>query len=188
MGTSASTGVVVLCALVLVGAGDGQSSTGAAKRANEGQEVESANPEVNAVRADAHATVLVQTALMRDLRFRGRRLGVEVLEGVVSLRGKVDSIESKEAATEISRSVARIRGIRNELQVVPPAERTAIDTRDQEIGLAIDDRLKRDPQLRTEQIGVRVDAGLVTLTGAVRTAASLLAPRRSQATFRASAP
>ena len=105
---------------------------------------------------------------MRDLRFRGRRLGVEALAGVVTLRGKVDSSESKASAAEIARRVSGVRGIRNELQVVPPAERAEVDARDREIGRAIDDRIKRDPQLGTEQIGVRVDAGLVTLTGEVR--------------------
>ncbi|MFI5281245.1 MAG: BON domain-containing protein [Gemmatimonadales bacterium] len=168
MRLAASAASVGLCALVLLGAAGNQSSTDAVRAAGTGQDVESPNPQVETIRADASMTVLVQTALMRDLRFRGRRLGVEVLAGVVTLRGKVDSSESKASAAEIARSVSGVKGIRNELQVVPPAERAEVDARDREIGRAIDDRIKRDAQLGTEQIGVRVDAGLVTLTGEVR--------------------
>jgi len=163
-----STVGVGLCALVLLGAGGSQSSTDAVRAAGTGQDAGSPNPQVEAIRADANTTVLVQTALMRDLRFRGRRIGVEALAGVVTLRGKVDSSESKASAAEIARSISGVKGIRNELQVVPPAERAEVDARDREIGRAIDDRIKRDPHLGTEQIGVRVDAGLVTLTGEVR--------------------
>ena len=149
---------VALIATALLGAGGGQSSTGADRPPE---------PRVDAIRADAGTTVLIQTALLRDLRFRGRRLGVEALDGFVTLRGKVDSNESKAAAAEIAQGVPGVKDIRNELQVVPPAQREEVDARDREIGRALDDRLKRDPQLGTEQIGVRVDAGLVTLTGEV---------------------
>ena len=165
---AAGTVGVGLWALVLLGAGGNQSSTHAGTAAGTGQDVGNPNPQVDAIRADANTTVLVQTALMRDLRFRGRRIGVEALAGVVTLRGKVDSSESKASAAEIARSISGVKGIRNELQVVPPAERAEVDARDREIGRAIDDRIKRDPQIGTEQIGVRVDAGLVTLTGEVR--------------------
>ncbi len=168
MRTSASTAGVALCALVLLGAGDSQSSTDAMRPAGKGQDVGGPNPQVDAIRADANMAVLVQTALMRDLRFRGRRLGVEALEGVVTLRGKVDTNESKAAAAEIARSVPGVKGVRSELQIVPPAQRAEVDARDREIGRALDDRVKRDPQLGSEQIDVRVDAGLVTLTGEVR--------------------
>ena len=57
MRTSANTAGVVLCALVLLGAGDGPSSTGTARPVGKGQDVGGANPQVDAMRADANATV-----------------------------------------------------------------------------------------------------------------------------------
>lgn len=157
MRSAARAGALVLIAVALLGADRVQSPAG----------VRPSGPPVDAILADADTTVTVETALMRDLRFRGRRLAVEALEGIVTLRGKVDSSESKAAAGEVARSIPGVKAIRNELQVVPPARRAEVDARDREIARALDGRLKRDPQLGTEQIDVRVDAGLVTLTGEV---------------------
>ncbi len=53
-------------------------------------------------RGDEWATVKIRIALYRDLRFRGRHLTVDTVEGVVTLRGKGDSDEAKAAAAEVT--------------------------------------------------------------------------------------
>lgn len=116
---------------------------------------------------DEWATVKIQTALYRDLRFRGRHLTVDTVEGVVTLRGKVDSDEAKAAAAEVARSVDGVKSVRNELQVVPAAERTEVDARDNEILRILKENFKQDPELKDELIEARVDASVVTLLGEV---------------------
>jgi hyperosmotically inducible periplasmic protein len=107
------------------------------------------------------------TALYRDLRFRGRHLTVDTGKGVVTLRGKVDSDEDKAAAAEVARSVDGVKTVRNDLQVVPAAERAEVDARDDEILRVLKEKLKQDPELKDELIEARVDASVVTLLGEV---------------------
>lgn len=116
---------------------------------------------------DEWATVKIQTALYRDLRFRGRRLTVDTVEGVVTLRGKVDSDEARADAAEVARRVEGVKSVRNELQVVPAAERAEVDARDAEILRVLKEKLKQDPELKDELIEARVDAGVVTLLGEI---------------------
>jgi len=58
--------------------------------------------------------------------------------------------------------------VRNELQVVVPAERKQVDTDDKAITSMVEQRLKTDPQLKGAKINARVDSGIVTLTGEVK--------------------
>jgi hyperosmotically inducible protein len=122
--------------------------------------------------ADDWLTVKVQTALYRDLRFMGRRLSVDTAQGVVTLRGKVDSAEDKLAAAEIARSIDGVKAVRSDLTVVPAAQRAQVEATDGQIGKLIKDQLKQDPQLQSERIDARVDVGVVTLTGEVNTSAA----------------
>jgi hyperosmotically inducible protein len=118
-------------------------------------------------RGDEWVTVKIQTALYRDLRFRGRHLTVDTVDGVVTVRGKVDSDEAKAAAADVARSVDGVKSVRNELQVVPAAERAEVDARDDEILRVLKEKLKQDPELKDELIEARVDASVVTLLGEV---------------------
>lgn len=121
--------------------------------------------------ADSRLAVKINTALWSDLRFPGRQISVETQDGVVTLRGKVDSEETKKAADDIVGHLEGVKEIRNELQIVPPERRGVVDGRDQAIARALDAKFKREPQLQNAVIGTRVDAGVVTLSGQVRSAA-----------------
>jgi len=57
--------------------------------------------------------------------------------------------------------------VKNDLQVVAPAARKAVDASDSDIAKAVGTRLAKDAQLK--KVGVRTDAGVVTLTGQVPT-------------------
>ena len=73
--------------------------------------------------ADSRLAVKINTALWSDLRFPGRQISVETQDGVVTLRGKVDSEETKKAADDIIGHLEGVKEIRNELQIVPPERR-----------------------------------------------------------------
>ena len=121
---------------------------------------------------DSRLAVKVNTALWSDLRFPGRQISVGTQDGVVTLRGKVDSEETKKAAGDIIGRLEGVKEIRNQLQVVPPERRAEVDAQDQAITRALDAKFKEDPQLQDAVIDTRVDAGLVTLSGQVRNAAA----------------
>jgi hyperosmotically inducible protein len=90
---------------------------------------------------------------------------------MVMLRGKVDSEEARMAAGEVAKRVEHNKGVRNEIQVVPPADRPRVDTDDKAIMSMVEQRLKTDRQLKEAKISARVDSGIVTLTGEVKSLA-----------------
>ena len=79
---------------------------------------------------DAWVTAKAKIALFGDDRVKGRRISVETKDGTVILRGKVDSEQAKMTAAETVNGVEHVKGVRNELQVVAPADRRQIDTDD----------------------------------------------------------
>jgi len=121
--------------------------------------------------SDSWVTSKTKIALFADERVKGRQISVETKSGTVMLRGKVDSDEAKMAAGDVARRVEHVKGVRNELQVVPPADRPKVDTDDKAIMSMVGQRIKEDRQLKGAKINARVDAGIVTLTGEVKSLA-----------------
>lgn len=115
--------------------------------------------------SDSWITAKTKVALASDDRVKGRQVNVETKNGEVILRGKVDDEMAKTAAEEVARNIENVKGVKNELQVVAPARREAVDDDDD----AINDRVKkafdREDSLRRADIDVKVSAGVVTLTG-----------------------
>ena len=160
-----SLGLAVL--IVAAAAGTAQSQTSSH---DPGAQVPGAPSATNVHETDEWLTVRIQTALYSDMRFMGRGLGVDTEHGVVTVRGKVDSEKSKAAAATFARSFAGTKDVRNELHVVPSAERERVDTRDNEIVRTLKDLFKKDKELKDDLISIRVDASVVTLIGEVQTA------------------
>jgi hyperosmotically inducible protein len=140
-----------------------------------GQKLNHANSGVKADMAapttqvkDSWTTAKTKIALFGDDRVRGTQVNVETNKGVVMLRGKVDSDGAKKAAEEIARRTERIKGVENELQVVAPRNREAVEATDELITKRVKQQLKRDASLRKAGIGVQTNAGVVSLTGKVR--------------------
>ena len=92
---------------------------------------------------------------------------VETKDGVVHLRGKVDSAEAKAAADSIAKGIDGAKSVKNDLQVVSPGARKAVDAKDADIAKAVESRVKRESDLK--KVDVRADSGVVTLTGEVPT-------------------
>jgi hyperosmotically inducible periplasmic protein len=114
---------------------------------------------------DSWITSKTKIALFGDERVKGTQVSVDTKDGVVHLRGKVDSNEAKQAAAEVAKGVEHAKSVKNDLQVVPPAARKAVDANDKDIGKAVESRLVKDAQLK--KVDVRTDGGVVTLTGEV---------------------
>jgi hyperosmotically inducible protein len=116
---------------------------------------------------DSWVTAKTKIALFADARVKGRQINVETKNGVVMLRGKVDSDEAKTAAEETAKSIDGVKSVKNELQVVAPAKRKVVEEKDD----AITDRVKReiakDSRLSKSSIDVKTNAGVVSLTGDV---------------------
>ena len=114
---------------------------------------------------DSWITSKTKIALFADQRVKGTQVSVDTKDGVVHLRGKVDSDEAKQAASEVAKGVEHAKSVKNDLQVVPPAARKAVDANDKDIDKAVESRLAKDAQLK--KVDVRTDGGVVTLTGEV---------------------
>jgi hyperosmotically inducible protein len=116
--------------------------------------------------SDSWITSKTKIALFADERVKGREVSVDTMKGgVVHLRGKVDSPEAKAAAEEVTKGIEGVQSVKNDLQVVAPAARKMVDTKDADIDKAVKARLAKDAQVK--KVDVRTDAGVVTLTGEV---------------------
>ena len=118
--------------------------------------------------SDSWITSKTKIALFSDDRVKGSQVHVETKGGTVMLRGKVDDAEAKTAAGEIAKGIDGVKSVKNELQVVAPSNRKAVDADDKQITKSIEDRFKQDPQLKNAKIDAKVNAGVVTLTGEVK--------------------
>jgi hyperosmotically inducible protein len=121
--------------------------------------------EVTGATSDSWLTSKTKIALFADDRVKGREVRVETVKGEVFLRGKVDSEEAKMAAADIAKTVEGVKSVKNDLQVVAPAARKAVQTNDKQITKAVETTFGKDPQLK--KIDVRTDAGVVVLSGEV---------------------
>ena len=113
--------------------------------------------------SDSWLTAKTKIALFADERVKGRQISVETQKGAVMLRGKVDNNEAKTAAESIAQGIDGVRSVKNELQVVAPSQRAAVEATDKDIQKAVEAKLAADPQLK--KIDARADAQVVTLTG-----------------------
>ena len=117
--------------------------------------------------SDTWITAKTKIALYADERVSGTQVNVDTHNGMVALRGKVDSADAKAAAEQVAKGVEGVKGVKNDLQVVAPAARKAVDATDKDIAKAVETRLHRDAQLK--KVDARADAGVVTLTGEAAT-------------------
>src|SRR5262245_17006898 len=117
---------------------------------------------------DSWITSKTKIALYADDRVPGKDVHVDTKNGTVMLRGKVGTAEQKRAAEEVAKGVEGVTAVQNDLQVVPASERKAVNAEDKDLKSAVQTRIKRDTRLKGSDIEVRVDSGVVTLTGDVK--------------------
>jgi osmotically-inducible protein OsmY len=116
---------------------------------------------------DSWLTAKTKIALFADARVKGRQINVETKNGKVMLRGKVDTDEAKNVAEETAKGIDGVKSVKNELQVVPPAKREAVDEKDDTITTRVKREIAKDSRLSKADIDVKTNAGVVSLTGEV---------------------
>ena len=97
----------------------------------------------------------------------GRQIEVETTEGRVILRGKVDSDEAKRAAEGIAAGLDGVKTVKNELQIVAPSTREAVQEKDEAITARVKAHFAKDTHLKNIVIAVQTNARVVSLTGEV---------------------
>jgi len=117
---------------------------------------------------DSWMTAKTKIALAADGRVKGRQIDVETTQGVVLLRGKVDSDAAKQAAGDIAKMLDGVKSVKNDLEVVAPAAREAVEDKDDAITTHVKEQIAKDTNLKQADIAVQTNAGVVSLTGEVR--------------------
>jgi hyperosmotically inducible protein len=116
---------------------------------------------------DSWLTAKTKIALFADGRVNGSEINVETQQGIVTIRGKVNTAASQKAAGEIAKGVNGVKSVKNELQVVAPSERKTIDDKDEAITARVKANIAKESSLKNASIDVKVNAGVVSLTGDV---------------------
>ncbi len=110
----------------------------------------------------------LQQRVMDELGFDptvdAAHIGVAARQGVVTLSGHVDSYAAKYAAERAARRVAGVKAIAEELEVRLPSDRK---TGDDEIAARAIKMLEWDVVIPPGNVSVKVERGVVTLTGEV---------------------
>ena len=73
--------------------------------------------------SDPWLTLITTIALASDAKGKGWQIDVETTEGVVMLRGKVDSGAAKHAAEDIANMLNGVNMVKNDLEVIAPSQR-----------------------------------------------------------------
>jgi hyperosmotically inducible periplasmic protein len=114
---------------------------------------------------DSWLTSKTKIALFADARVKGRQIDVETTQGQVMLRGKVDSAEAKQAAEGITKGIEGVKSVKNDLEVVAPVKREAVEDKDDAITARVKEYVGKEPALKQAHISVQTNAGVVSLTG-----------------------
>src|SRR3954469_14215443 len=91
-----------------------------------------------------------------------RRIGVAVVDGIVTLTGEVGTYSEKWRAERAVERVAGVRGIANEIDV-----KSALERSDTDIAKMAVDALESNVLVPADRIQVKAEGGWLTLTGEV---------------------
>jgi hyperosmotically inducible protein len=149
--------VLTLCTALIVG---GVLLTGSANALGKADEKTPIN--------DSWLTSKTKIALFADARVKGSEISVETTQGSVVIRGKVDSDAAKQAAEGIAKGIDGVKTVKNDLQVIAPAKREAIDDKDDAITTRVNEQIAKDSSLRKSGIHAQTNAGVVSLSGEVQ--------------------
>jgi hyperosmotically inducible protein len=148
---------LTLCTALVIGGALIAGSANAAGKADEKTPIN-----------DTWLTAKTKIALAADGRVKGRQIDVETTQGVVMLRGKVDSDAAKQAAADIAKMLDGVKTVKNDLEVVAPAKREAVEEKDEAITARVKEHFAKDAHLKNAGIAVQTNAGVVSLTGEVK--------------------
>jgi hyperosmotically inducible protein len=119
---------------------------------------------------DATISTEVKGKLAGDPDVKAFGIDVDTVDGIVSLRGNVDTGSQRAETERIARTVKGVRGVKNELSVKSP-ETIGTHIDDAGITAAVKTAFATDPDVRALSIDVDTRDGVVTLSGRVGSAA-----------------
>lgn len=111
--------------------------------------------------SDAEISNAVIDALMLDHGVSGVMIDVQTNNGIVTISGEVNNILAKKRATAIAETVKGVRSVINTIEV------RSTGMTDSEIAESVRTALIFDPATDSWEINVKVNDGVVTLTGNV---------------------
>lgn len=111
---------------------------------------------------DAEITQAVTAEISHDPAVEAEAVGVTTADGVVTLKGTVESLLLKNRAERIAETAKGVRSVVNLLEVEPAQGRS-----DREIRRDVEAALLTDPAADSYEILTEVSDGIVTLTGTV---------------------
>ena len=149
--------VLTLCTALVIG---GALITGSANAVGKADEKTPIN--------DTYLTAKTKIALFADARVKGSEINVETTQGAVMIRGKVDSDAAKQTAEGIAKGIDGVKSVKNDLQVVAPSRREAIDDKDDAITARVNEQIAKDSYLKKAGIHAQTNAGVVSLSGEVQ--------------------
>ena len=129
--------VLTLCTALVIG---GAFLTGSAQALDKADEKTPIN--------DTWLTAKTKIALAADGRVKGRQIDVETTKGQVMLRGKVDSDAAKQAAENIAKGLDGVKTVKNDLEVVAPSTREAVEDKDDAITKRVKEHIAMDAHLK----------------------------------------
>ncbi|MGK7369287.1 MAG: BON domain-containing protein [Candidatus Halalkalibacterium sp. M3_1C_030] len=123
------------------------------------------NIKIEADRADNAIENDVNRALATDPATEALEVSISVQNGLVKLKGAVDSWQEKQLAEAIAAGVKGVKEINNTILVQPNRTRS-----EEAIRQEVEETLMMNSEIRNQQIDVEVDSSRVTLSGAVGSA------------------
>ena len=140
----------------------------------QGEPKPGAAAELTDAASDAWITTKVKVRLTAEPGLSPFAVNVDTRDGVVTLFGTVATEGAKTRAGAEARAVAGVRGVENELQVVPDVAAERVEAADDQVQRAVRERLAARDALDDADIDVAVKNGAVRLTGTVATQADRL--------------
>ncbi len=119
---------------------------------------------------DSTITSRINLKLIEEPTIKSYKIDVDTLEGTVFLTGVVETVREAELAVRIAGSVPGVKGVVDNLQIGTKTITQAMA--DKQIGIKIKAKLIGEPGIRSWNVDVDVDLGVVTLTGKVDTRAN----------------
>ena len=156
---------LVLCGLLLLFAALGCAPALLAGGAAAGYKAATDERSFGQMWNDSTITTKIKRALAADPKVDALRVDVDTLEGVVMLTGVIETEDSAKRAVEIAQNTPGVIKVKNNLQVGQKTWGQTLD--DKMIGSKIKAKLINEPGIRSFNIDVDVNNGIVTLTGLV---------------------
>jgi len=120
-----------------------------------------ASPSTQMEKNDLWIKTALESVMEKDGHLNLNRIGISVRSRIVKLDGTVYTGEEKGLAELIAMQIPGVRGVENDMRVVPPL------TQDIQVEKQVRATLMENPLLNIEALRVRAKYGVVTLLGIV---------------------